>query len=112
MQELADNFDEILTSTAAVKGEAFAKAASISFESVQLIELLGRLADLTQEAHKEYAEVLLDSGKTILASVVSKACEDLEEAQFNEAMTMGYTMYKRRNATVDAIRRDLREDGE
>lgn len=112
MQELADNFDEILTSTAAVKGEAFAKAVSVSFEGVQLIELLNRMSTLAQEAHKEYAEVLVESGKEILASVVAKACEDLDEVHFNEAMTMGYTMYKRRNATVEAIRKEMREDGE
>lgn len=112
LHDLAENFDEILTSTAAVKGDAFAKAVSVSFEGVQLIELLGRMSFLAEEAHKEYAMTLMESGKEILASVVAKACEELDEAQFNEAMTMGHSMYKRRNAVVETIRKEMREDGE
>lgn len=112
LNDLAENFDEILSSTAAVKGEPFAKAVSVSFEGVQLIELLGRLSHMVHEAHKECAESLMESGKEILASIVAKACEDLDEDQFNEAMSMGHGMYKRRNATVEAIRKQMLEDDE
>lgn len=112
LHDLAENFDEILTSTAAVKGEAFAKAVSVAFEGVQLIELLGRLSFLAEEANKEYAAQLMESGKEILASVVAKACEELDEGQFNEAMTMGHGMYKRRNDVAEKIRKEMGANGE
>ena len=112
LHDLAENFDEILSSTAAVKGEPFAQAVSVAFEGVQLIELFGRLAAMAQEQHKEYAETLEESGKEILSSIVAKACQDLNEAEFGEALVMGHSMYKRRNAVVETIRKEMREDGE
>ncbi len=109
LENLAENFDEILTSTAAVKGDAFAQAASVGFEGAQLMELIGRLASLSDERHAEYAKSLMDSGMEILSNIVAKACGDLDEEQFNEAMAMGHSMYKRRNQTMDAIRKELKE---
>lgn len=112
LHDLAENFDEILTSTAAVKGDAFAKAVSVAFEGVQMIELLGRMSFLAEEAHKEYATQLMESGKEILSSIVAKACEELDDGQFSEAMTMGHSMYRRRNSVVETIRKEMREDDE
>ena len=112
LHDLAENFDEILTSTAAVKGEPFAQAVSVAFEGVQLIELVGRMSAMAQEQYKDYAKQLEESAKEILASVVAKACADLDEPAFQEAMVMGHSMYKRRLDTMEAIKKQMRDDGE
>lgn len=112
LHDLAENFDEILTSTAAVKGEPFAQAVSVAFEGVQLIELFGRMASMAQDQYKEYADQLEESGKQILSSVVAKACAELSETEFQEAMVMGHGMYKRRLDTMEAIKKQMRESGE
>lgn len=79
LENLAENLDEILSSTAALKGEKFADGIAIAFECTQIIEISARLAAVAQEEHKEYASALAESQMNILASIAAKACSDLGE---------------------------------
>ena len=103
LKSLGDNINEVLSSTEALKGEAFAKAVSVNFECAQLIELIGRLVILAKEADEEMAAAAFEAAKNILASIACKATEELEEDQLEEAMKMAYTLYQRRNDTIKRI---------
>lgn len=104
IDQLGESIHEIVTSAAAVKGEDFAQAVGIHFESTQLMEVIGRIGSLADEEYKEYASQLVNVSMEILSSIACKACPDLSVEQFNESSDLAQKLYERRNRTIEAIR--------
>lgn len=109
LELLGQNFNEILSSTAAVKGEAFANAVAINFECAQLIEAIGGLVIIVRKVDAERAEGLYEIFKCVLASIASKGCDTLEDGQLEEAVLLSKTLYERRRDTVNRIRLEARD---
>jgi hypothetical protein len=96
-EALSENITEMLASTAAVKGEAFADAVAINFECVQLMDIVGRLTAIADEGAKEAALALHDACLTIVCSIGEKAFGDISDKDLEEVMSMGRALNKRRN---------------
>lgn len=107
LEGLSDSINEMLTSTAAVKGQAFADAVAISFESVQLMESISRLAGLANKGHEEFAKALHDSALNMTSSIVAKACDGIDDKDLEEVMKMSSALYQRRRLAVQAIRKGM-----
>lgn len=110
LQALGSSINEVLASTAAVKGELFARAVAISFESGQLVEAIAELVVLARKTDTEHANALLEISKHILASIAVKACDDLPDAELEEAMKMAGTLHDRRVRAIEKIQREVDND--
>lgn len=109
LKSFNDGVNEILASTAAVKGKAFADAVAVSFEGVQLMEIVSRLTGLANESSKGYAQSLNDSAMTLASSILAKSCDGLADSDLDEVMKMGSALYKRRSQTLEAINKGRRD---
>lgn len=110
LQALGSSINEVLSSTAAVKGESFAKAVAINFECGQLVEAIADLVVLARKTDAEHADALLEVSKHILASIAVKACDDLPDSELEEAMKMAHTLHDRRLRAIEKIQKDLNND--
>lgn len=110
LKTLSDNFNEILSSTAAVKGELFANTVAVNFECAQLIEAVGGLVILARKTDAQRADELYEMVKHVLSSIATKACGDLEDAQLEEAIRLSKTLYDRRRQAVVKIQQGMRDD--
>lgn len=97
VEMLGENIDEILTSTAAVKGEAFAEAVAINFEAIQAMSIVGMLTAVADEKSKELASKLHEACLNILASIAAKVCGDMSDDDVKEVMRISSALNKRRN---------------
>lgn len=105
--DLTMNVEEIMSSTRAVKGDAFAQAVAVNFEAVQLMETVGRLASMAPEELAEYAASLVDSSQNIIASIITKCCETLSDDELKESISVCNELTKRRHSAVEAIRKGM-----
>ena len=96
-EALSENITEMLASTAAVKGEAFADAVAINFECVQLMDIVGSLTAIADEGAKEAALALRGACLNIVYSIREKAFDDISDKDLKEVMSMGWALNKRRN---------------
>lgn len=110
LQALGSSINEVLASTAAVKGDNFARAVAIQFECGQLVEAIADLVVLARETNAEYANGLLEVCKHILASIAAKACEEVSDEELEEAMKMGNTLHDRRVRALEKIRKEINND--
>lgn len=110
IKNLGDSINEVLASTAAVKGDAFAQAVAINFECAQLVEAIASLVVMARKDDEEYADVLFDVTKTVLASIAAKACDALPDEQLEEAMKMAHTLHDRRRRTIEKIQKEIDND--
>jgi methylmalonyl-CoA mutase cobalamin-binding subunit len=106
---LNENINEMMASTAAVKGADFADAVAISFEAVQLMEVVGQLAAIASEDSKQIALALREAGLNIVASIATKACGEIADQDLEEIMTMGRALNKRRNDAMADIMKGLKD---
>lgn len=106
LQEFTDGVDEIMSSTAAVKGQKFAAAVAVNFEAIQLTELLGILASTAKNAQPE-SSAMIDhisrSAVHIISSMAAEGMCHLTEAEFNEATQLSETLQKRRELAIRRI---------
>lgn len=107
IKSAAESFNEILESAVAVRGDMFALAVSLSFESAQVIEMMARMMSLVPDSDKDHALALVDTVQEILGSMVVKSCSGIEEAHFQEALDMASALMKRREATMESIRKEI-----
>lgn len=107
---LGQNFHEILASTEAVKGEAFANAVAVSFESAQLMEAIAHIFGMVPEDDRGRAGPLLEATKQILSSICVKACGDVSDSDLEEAIAMADKLNDRRRQTAKKIQQELRDD--
>lgn len=107
---LGDSINEVLSSTAAVKGDVFAQAVAINFECAQLVEAIAGLVIMARKDDEEYANALFEVTKTILASIAAKACDALPDEQLGEAMKMAHTLHDRRLRTIEKIQKEIDND--
>jgi hypothetical protein len=105
---LGENFQEILSSTEAVKGEAFANAVAVSFESAQLMEAIACIFAMIPEHDRERAGPLMEAVKHILSSICVKASGDLSDSDLEEAIDMADKLNDRRRQTAKRIQQELR----
>lgn len=110
LKDLGSSINEVLSSTAAVKGDAFARAVAINFECAQLVEAIAGLVIMARKDDEEYANALFEVTKTILASVAIKACDEMPDEQFDEAMKMSRTLHDRRLRTIEKIQKEIDND--
>lgn len=110
LQALGSSINEVLASTAAVKGDAFMKAVAINFECGQLVEAIADLVVLARKTDTEHADALLEVSKHILTSIAVKACDDLPDSELEEAMKMAHTLHDRRLRAIEKIQRDFNND--
>lgn len=102
-----ENFNEILESSVAVKGDTFGLAISLAFESAQVIEMMARMMSLVPSEEKDHALALVDSAQEILGSMVVKSCSGIEEAHFQEALDMASVLMRHREAAMESIRKEI-----
>lgn len=110
LNALGTSINEVLSSTAAVKGEAFAKAVAINFECGQLVEAIANLTVLARKTDAEHANALLEVSKHILASIAVKACDELPDAELEDAVKMANTLHDRRLRAIEKIQKEVDND--
>lgn len=110
LNALGASINKVLSSTAAVKGDPFAKAVAINFECGQLVEAIASLVVLARKTDVEHADALLEISKHILASIASKACDDLPDSELEEAMKMAHTLHDRRLRAIEKIQKEVDND--
>lgn len=110
LNALGTSINEVLSSTAAVKGEAFAKAVAINFECGQLVEAIDKLTVLARKTDDERANALLEVSKHILASIAVKACDELPDAELEDAVKMANTLHDRRLRAIEKIQKEVDND--
>jgi hypothetical protein len=110
LEGLAQNLNEIMESTAAVKGIPFANAVALHFEAMQLAEIIGNLSGLLKGGQKidpEIIDSMTESAVNVLFSVVYKGMGELSDDQIKEASDLGESLHKRRVRSMEAIRKDM-----
>lgn len=110
LKDLVDNFDEILGSTEAVKGEDFVIAVMAHFDASQIVEIIAKLVTLAKDEHQVFAEALAKMGLHVLGSLVAKASGDLEPEQLDEARKMGDSLIRRRDELKAVLKKELGSD--
>lgn len=107
---LGENFNEVLSSTEAVKGEAFTNAVAVNFECCQLVEAIGGLVVMARKVDAEHADTLFDMSRQILVSIAVKACGDISDDSVEEAMALAQTLNDRRLQAAKKIQQELDND--
>lgn len=110
LKDLVENFDEILGSTEALKGEDFVTAVMAHFDASQIVEIISALVSIADDEHKEFAEALAKMGLHVLTSLVAKASGDLEPEQLKEARKMGDSLIARRDQLKAVLKKELGSD--
>lgn len=108
MRDFQADAEEIIQSTVAVKGQAFATIAAMQFEAMQLGEGIGYLGSMLRETKKfpeQQVEGLCTALATTLAHVIDKATAHLDKADFEEAMNLGQSLYERRVRYIENLQR-------
>lgn len=108
IENLSASFDEVLSSAEAVKGEAFVYAVMTHFEAAQIVEIIGKLAELTPKEHHAFTKSIGEAAIHLMAELTCKACRGLSEADYEEAMKLGRTLLKRKNALGEVLSREAR----
>lgn len=103
MEALGESINEMLASTAAVKGQAFADAVAVNFECIQLMDMVGRLTSLANEDFRDLAVALHTSCMDLAANIGAKSCEDMSDDDVREVMKMGSALNKRRKDAAAEI---------
>lgn len=111
INQLGESIQEIITSAKAVKGEPFAQAVGVHFETTQMMEIIGRIAYVADDEHREYVESLLNVCMEVLSSIACKACPNIDAEQFTEASDLAQTLYERRNRTIAAMKKKYNGEG-
>lgn len=107
MEALGDSINEMLASTAAVKGQAFADAVAVNFEAVQLMSMVDRLVALADEDDRALAVALHTSCMDLASSIAAKACDGISDEDLQEVMKMGRALNKRRNDAAAEIMKGM-----
>lgn len=113
ISDMVQSIDEVIASTSAIKGAAFAGAVGILFESRQLSELIGQIAELAKDGNQngdEAVESLSSAAVMILGNVVTSSVDFLDEKDFNEALQLSDSLYARRCQTIESINQSIRDD--
>ena len=107
---LTENIMEVLDSTAASKGESFARAVGVHLECLQLIEAISGLVVMAQIVDEGRAEYLFEISQLTLASISGKACGGLQSGQLGEVMGLAKTLYDRRQQVSQKLRQGMSDD--
>ena len=103
MEALGDSINEMLASTAAVKGQAFTDAVTVNFEIIQLMDMVGRLAGLANDEYRDLAVALYTSCVDLAANIGAESCGDMSDDDVREVMKMGSALNKRRKDAAAEI---------
>jgi hypothetical protein len=110
LNNLSENVEEIMSSTRGVKGPEFALLVSLTFESMQLMELVGKITSCAEEEYRGYAEALLGSTVNIMSSMMVKLFEGYTDEQIKEAGDIAKMLIARRADAVAAIKKGMENE--
>lgn len=111
LEALAENLNEIMSSTAHVKGPEFANAVALHFEALQLAEMVGNMAGLMKSGAKippEHVDAMSEVCTNILFSIVMKGI-NIASDDIKEASDLAERLHKRRQGTMRAISQEMRD---
>lgn len=111
LEQLAESCEEIMASTRAVRGDAFANAVALNFEMFQLGDLVGQLTGIARASrpeNAEYIQVLNSAASDLMTSIICGHYASMEDDDLNDAIETAKIMLDRRKRTVAAINKDTK----
>lgn len=110
-RDLTQDLNEMMKSTSAVKGKAFANVVAHQFEALELSDLVGvmlssliHLDPKNTDKYRSMTETVI----MIISSMTAKVAGELPEPELDEALKMSDSMHaRRRNAVMAAMKTDL-----